>query len=55
MAIREGTAALLGELGPGMSVYLPGASGEILALAEALADEPDRARGCISPAASCRA
>jgi len=41
---RQGVAALLDELRPGMSVYLPGASGEILALAEALASEPDPAR-----------
>jgi acyl-CoA hydrolase len=30
---------------PGRRVYLPGASGESLALAQALADEPDRLRG----------
>jgi len=41
---RQGVAALLDELRPGMSVYLPGASGEILALTEALASEPERAR-----------
>ena len=45
MATDEGIAALLGELRPGISVYLPGASGEILSLAEALASESDRARG----------
>lgn len=42
---REGVAALLDELQPGMSVYLPGASGEILALAQALTREPERASG----------
>jgi hypothetical protein len=30
---------------PGRRVYLPGASGESLALAQALAEEPDRLRG----------
>jgi acyl-CoA hydrolase len=42
---REGVAALLDELRPGASVYLPGASGEILALADALALAPERATG----------
>ncbi len=41
----DGVAALLDELQPGMSVYLPGASGEILALAQALTRKPDRAEG----------
>ncbi len=45
MTHTEGAEALLEELRPGMSVYLPGASGEILALAQALADDPERARG----------
>lgn len=45
MSANDGLAALLGELRPGLSVYLPGASGEILALAEALEREPDRASG----------
>lgn len=44
MTRSEGLTALLDELRPGASVYLPGASGEILALAGALAREPDRAR-----------
>ncbi len=45
MTQGEGLVALLDELRPGTSVYLPGASGEILALAQALAREPDRAHG----------
>ncbi len=45
MTQGEGLSALLDLLRPGMSVYLPGASGEILALAAALAREPERAAG----------
>ncbi|MCB2048175.1 MAG: hypothetical protein KDE32_08095 [Novosphingobium sp.] len=45
MEEREGIDALLEELRPGASVYLPGASGEILALAEALAGKPEQAAG----------
>lgn len=45
MTLADGPEALLDELKPGLSVYLPGASGEILALAEALKLAPDRAKG----------
>ena len=38
-------ADLLDRFRPGTSVYLPGATGESLALAEALAADPDRLRG----------
>ena len=45
MSQSDGPSALLDHLRPGMSVYLPGASGEILALARALSEEPDKAEG----------
>jgi acyl-CoA hydrolase len=45
MIEREGIEALLDELKPGLSVWLPGASGEILALAQALARSPQHAEG----------
>jgi acyl-CoA hydrolase len=47
MTKTEGVSALLDELRPGISVYLPGASGEILALADALSREPHRAEGVL--------
>lgn len=43
MTQTHGVTALIDEFRPGASVYLPGASGEILALAEALANVPERA------------
>ena len=42
---RPSISALLDELAPGRSVYLPGATGESLALRAALAADPERAAG----------
>ncbi|WP_156840669.1 acetyl-CoA hydrolase/transferase family protein [Novosphingobium aquimarinum] len=38
-------AELLDEFRPGKTIYLPGATGEIVALAKALADDPERMAG----------
>ncbi|MDR3511176.1 MAG: acetyl-CoA hydrolase/transferase C-terminal domain-containing protein [Caulobacteraceae bacterium] len=43
--IRGGMSDLLDQLKPGLSVYLPGATGESLALRAALAADPERAAG----------